>query len=89
MSIKSATFNGKKYRVNVGVDFNAICDAPTKPNPKLILLREPKNDRMTLELLIHEALHATNWPVSETKVKGTARDLARFLWRLGYRSSKK
>lgn len=43
--------------------------------------------RIGLETLIHESLHACNWKASEENVTQTAHDIARFLWRLGYRAS--
>ena len=47
-------------------------------NPKLKGLRK-------LEMFLHEPLHACLWDLDEEAVEETARDMARFLWRMGYR----
>jgi hypothetical protein len=36
--------------------------------------------------VIHELLHAAHWDLDELAVEETAEDLARVLWKLGYRS---
>jgi len=41
--------------------------------------------KTTLEVLIHEALHAANWDLDEAAVQETAEDIAKILWKLGYR----
>ena len=41
--------------------------------------------RAGLETLIHESLHGCDWNKNEILVEQTAYDIARFLWRLGYR----
>jgi len=38
-----------------------------------------------LEVLIHEMLHACYWDLDEEAIDITARDIARVLFRLGYR----
>lgn len=43
--------------------------------------------RNELDACIHEGLHASMWDVGEDAVTETARDIARFLWRLGWRRS--
>lgn len=42
-------------------------------------------DKTTLEILIHEILHAANWDLDEHAIQETAEDLANILWKLGYR----
>jgi hypothetical protein len=39
-----------------------------------------------LDTVIHEALHAAYWDIEERAIEQTATDLARLLWRLGYRN---
>ena len=79
--VKTATFNGRVYHIILGeLDGNADTDS------KYWLIAERDLDtKVGLETVIHEALHACNWHASEEKVDVTARDVARFLWRLGYR----
>lgn len=43
---------------------------------------------VALDTLIHEALHAQMDYLTEAKVRAQAAELARLLWRLGYRKEK-
>ena len=87
--MKTATFNGVRYDIDLeGMD--ASCEAPLKKTrlkgrPSICLVHGIKKDEYTLECLIHEALHACKWGATEKKVENTAKDISRFLWRLGYR----
>ena len=79
--VKTHTFNGKKYHI-------MLCDLDgnTDTDYKLWLIVERDlKKKIGLETTIHEALHACCWRSTEQKVENTARDIARFLWRLGYR----
>ena len=60
------------------------CDAPTVKG-KMIRLDYRLTELQLLELAIHEALHACHWDTSEEAVGETSHDIARFLWRLGFR----
>lgn len=60
------------------------CDPPNKPN-KQIRVDSRLKDQEELEIIIHELLHAGYWIVDEEHIAQTAHDLARILWRLGYR----
>ena len=83
--MKSARFNEVRYEIDLE-PHDASCDHPqNKGLPMIRLSNGLKNNKQTLELLIHESLHACNWHASEEKVIMTSRDIARFLWRLGYR----
>ena len=83
--IKTHTFNGREYRVILG-QLDGNCD--TDDHYWLIIERD-LSKRVGLETAIHEALHACRWTAREKAVETTARDIARFLWRLGYRREKK
>lgn len=78
---KTATFDGKRYKVIVD-ELDGNCD--TDDNYWIIIERDLKT-KIGLETTIHEALHACSWKTTEEKVDRTARDVARFLWNLGYR----
>jgi len=52
---------------------------------KLILVRANRPPKKDLENVIHEALHAAVWIMSEEWVANTARDITRLLWRDGWR----
>ena len=51
-----------------------------------IKIRKTLRGERQLEVVIHELLHAAHWDLDESAVEETAEDLARVLWKLGYRS---
>lgn len=81
---KTHTFNGVKYYIILG-ELDGNCDTDTK---FWIILERDLSKRIGLETAIHEALHACSWKTEEEKVEQTAKDIARFLWNLGYRKVK-
>jgi hypothetical protein len=80
--MKSHTFNGRKYKVTIEA-LDGMCDTYNKER-ELVIMAD-LNTRCGLETAIHEALHCCHWPASEDSVTATAYDIARFLWRLGFR----
>ena len=83
--VHTAKFNGITYKIDVSGPITGLTDFPEpSSNPYLGIFVDLKT-RVGLETAIHEALHACNWSASEDKVESTARDLARFLYRLGFR----
>jgi hypothetical protein len=81
--VKTHTFVGRRYRIIVGeVDGNTDTDRHL-----WMVIGRNLREKVGLETAIHEALHACDWRQSEQKVMETARDISRFLWRLGYRCS--
>ena len=87
---KTYTFNGKKYRIDVE-PYHSACEQPKRPKryiPEICFPDGIDNTLATLYKLIHEALHAENWEMSEEKVTRVSREVARFLWRFGYRRKK-
>ncbi len=84
--VRQHTFCGVRYDIDIYNPYAATCDPPhEEPCRRIALTNGIKYDRETLELLIHESLHACNWPATEAKVEDTAHDIAKFLWRIGYR----
>jgi len=81
---KTHTFNGVKYHI-IFDEIDGNCDTDTK---FWIILMRDLNKKIGLETAIHESLHACSWKTEEEKVEQTARDIARFLWNLGYRKLK-
>jgi len=79
--VKTATFNGRKYNIILD-DLDGNCDTDDK---YWLIVERDLNTRIGLETTIHEALHACCWSASEEKVEMTAKDIARFLWRLKFR----
>jgi hypothetical protein len=83
--MKSQTFNGRKYWVEVNPPKRIDGSCSTyKPDRELVIYADMKT-RNGLVTAIHEALHACRWPASEEAVDKTSYDIGRFLWGLGYR----
>ncbi len=61
-----------------------LTDGPSTKN-KAMWINKNLSGVKLLDTYIHEALHCCIWDLSEDTVHETANDLARFLWRLGYR----
>lgn len=60
------------------------CQGPHIRNKK-IRIREGMREKTTLEILLHEILHAANWDLDEQAIQETAEAQADILWSLGYR----
>lgn len=68
----------------LGNGVNGKCDPPGQKG-KQILIRSTLRGELLLETLIHEITHAADWNLAEEFVEEFAADLARTLWRIGYR----
>ncbi len=62
------------------------CDSPDKPGKEIRIDRQLEGI-MELEVLIHELLHSADWRAAEEHVSESARDIAKVLWKIGYRKS--
>lgn len=89
--ISTLTLNRKRWRLRyvprlgkAGKGDDGSCDAPTDCR-KEIKIRCGLSPQDEFETLIHEMLHACTWPLDESHVTQTAHDIARALWRIGYR----
>jgi hypothetical protein len=60
------------------------CDPPNVPN-KEIRIKSKLRDERLLAVLLHEMLHGGLWDIEEVAVDNLSSDMARILWRLGYR----
>ena len=84
--IKSATFRGVKYKIDMDAQCSGSCDPPHKPPERELCIFEPiENSQRSLYILIHESMHALFWHLPEEDVVQRAQDMARFLWRAGWR----
>jgi len=83
--VRTHTFNGVKYLVTID-RLDGLCS--THKLEREIIILADLDTRAGLETAVHEALHACCWSKGEDKVTITAKDLARFLWRLGWRRIK-
>lgn len=84
MTVRTATFDGVRYDIHTTGPIDGLCDQPVGGKPSIHLI-VPLDTQRGLETAIHESLHASRWHAREDTVTRTARDVARFLWRLGYR----
>ncbi len=84
--IKTATFRGVKYKIDFDPDAAGSCDSPKAPPDREMCIHESiKNDQKSLYYITHEALHALFWQRGEDDIVEASQDLARFLWRIGWR----
>lgn len=81
------TILGKRWRFvrrYLRGDADGYCDPPDKPG-KQIVIHSGLHGEKSLEILLHELLHAGQWHLDEGVVRELARDLARILTRDGWR----
>jgi len=92
-TVKTHSFRGRRFAVNLNAAFpddtktNGEADAP-RMKAREIRMRKGLSGLMCLDTLVHEALHACLWDIDEEAVRESAGDIARLLWRLGYRRGK-
>jgi hypothetical protein len=84
--IKSHTFRGQRWKiVEAPPDLGGECQAPFIKNREMCI--PTLGHKVTeLDTIIHESLHACCWDLDEEAVHESARDIARILWRLGWRN---
>lgn len=81
--VKTHKFPTGVYRIHTdGVD--GYCDE----NGEICVQPNLKPER-ELEVWVHESIHAEFHEATEAKVTASAYNIARLLWRLGYRKVKK
>lgn len=82
--VKTHKFGGRRYHIYMGKLYGStMCSR--RSELELLIRTDKCSERNILDTTIHEALHACDWDKSEKKVERTAKDISRFLWRLGYR----
>lgn len=84
--VRSHVFRGKRYAIKWRKLRGQVgsCDPPTEP-AKEIIIDPSQGEFELLDTLVHEALHAVMWDAAEEAVEESATDIARLLWRMGYR----
>jgi len=82
------TLCGKRWTLRRVVLHNNLgeCDGPHIRNKEIRVDRRLKNQD-ELEVFVHEAMHAIDWKLDEEHVGKASADLARMLWKLGYRKT--
>jgi hypothetical protein len=81
---KTVTLGGRRYKLYVCGPIDGLCDAPKVKEREIFILAEPFT-RAELITIVHEALHAENWSVSDNTVDRVSTEIGKLLWRLGYR----
>lgn len=71
---------------NTGKDLG-FCEAPDKRN-KRIVIKPTLTGEKRLSIILHELLHAAAWDHDEQWVQEVGDDIARILWKLGYRDDR-
>lgn len=61
-----------------------FCDHPERLGKK-IRIRPDQGELEMLDTLLHEMGHAAYWDMKEEAIDEAATDIAKALWRLGYR----
>lgn len=75
---------GKYYTFRFGRPQRG-CDGHADIRNKEIVVSTRLKGEHKLEVIIHELLHFAHWDLDEEAVTDTAADIARVLWRLGWR----
>lgn len=84
------TINGKRWNMVFAPvpDCDGKCDSPDSKKKQIKLAPRLKKDpRRLLEVVVHECLHAADWSKAEEWIEPTAEDIARALWKIGFRLS--
>ena len=78
--------NGKRYKLRYvsGVSYLGECDPPSLAGKEIRINADVTGEKL-LDSYLHEFLHALYWHIDEDHIAKPAEDLARALWRLGYR----
>jgi len=82
--IRTHRFNGIRFTVDFEPQHGS-CTNTEGPHHEIAIYGGLQENKRTLELLIHEALHAIDWDKTEDTVTIAAREISGFLWRIGYR----
>jgi hypothetical protein len=84
--VRTHTFNGVRYRIIVK-SLDGMCVNSSKGEDDHELYIFDIRDKDGLITAIHEAMHASDFNMSEKKVDRMSKEIGRFLWRLGFRWS--
>ena len=70
--------------MEAGSDMGGECQAPHIKQREM-LIPMSGNSQHDLDTCIHEMLHACFWDIDEEGIHESAAEIARLLWRLGWR----
>ena len=88
MTVKTHTFKLGKYYIDQSDPIYGLCDTPNNYK-RLHMIILDGDDLMALSSALHEAMHAEG--ISDKYLHGdkdSSENIARFLWRLGYRKQR-
>jgi len=86
--IKTHIFRGKRFEIDIDSLVQGWCDTPKEKEKLVLRIFCPLTQkRESLEILLHESLHACFPDMPEKEVEVAACDISKFLYRLGYRKS--
>ncbi len=88
MAVRTHKFNGRKYHILMSNHIDGFVEQYKLGGRTMMITVDP-GTKIELETCIHESLHAENWAATEKVVERVGREIADFLWRLGYRRTKK
>lgn len=86
--INTHKFSSGQYSISVGkVSVQGYCANANDSSNEIFVAKGLKPTEM-LETIVHESLHAEFRDKSEAQINKAAKNISRFLWRLGYRKTK-
>jgi hypothetical protein len=85
-AVRSVTVRGLRWKIGKIRDKGerGACEAPSVPGREMDIPVHG-GTRNDLDTLCHELLHAAYWDLDEEAVYETATDIAKVLWRCGWR----
>jgi len=83
--MKSHTFNGRRFVIDADSRIAGYTESPGMIVEPELYVDATLKGQQHLEIAVHESLHACFDAATEEQVKRCGKDIARFLWRLGYR----
>ena len=82
----TVTVRGRRWRLEFArlKNMRGVCDSPDMQDRRIRIAKRLEGEEQ-LDVTLHELLHAALWDLDEEAVDETATDLARVLWKLGWR----
>ena len=88
-NVRTHWFNGVRYDICIDPALvHGMCDDPKDPTPSIHVFEDISTKR-GFETVVHEAMHAALWKLSEEDVTRAAGEITGLLWRLGFRLRKR
>ena len=83
--MKSHTFAGKRFATDVESTIGGYCERQGIILEPELYVAANLTGLQHLTVAVHESIHACFDAATEEQVTAAGKDIARFLWRLGYR----